>query len=70
MKKNWLGVIGVFCRRNMNFCVFRIDSSHVSVLGNSFNNVPLAAEYQPRAGCRTVGLKELLLLPVAFGPSD
>lgn len=54
----------------MNFCIFRIDSSHAAVLGNFFNNIPLAAEYQPRAGCRTVSLREFLLTSVAFGLID
>lgn len=69
-EKNWSGVVGFFCRGNMNFCVFRIDSSHDAVLGNSFHNVPLAAEYQPRPGCRTGSLKEFLLIPLAFRLSD
>lgn len=33
-----------FRRKNTNFCVFRFESSHVTVLGSSYNKVLLAAE--------------------------
>lgn len=43
----------------MNFCIFHIDSSCVTILGNSYNKFSLAAEYQPRASCRPVSLKRV-----------
>lgn len=66
-EKNWSGVVGFFCRGNMNFWYFVL----IPLMSrNSFNNVPLAAEYQPRVCCRTVSLKEFLLIPLAFPLSD
>lgn len=56
-----------FCRGNMNFCVFHIDTSHVIVFGNRCNKFLLATEYQPTAGCRTESKESSCSSVLPFG---